>query len=211
MAPPPDPKQGPSVHYNGNQMFLPKPEMTGQELYQFFQVPANHRLFLEAQGKDPDKRIENDATGYSVKNGSQFYDLPHGQFGALLPRVDKELADLRTAYGAERVSTREEPDGSVLVLIKEVPVPTHWTKPSVTLRIVVPPSYPQGRPDGFFTDKDLFLSATKTPGQGGGQTGKLPDGSEWLKFCWAPKTWDMSRETLLRYAKFCEDRFKEKT
>lgn len=198
---------GPSVHYNGQQMFAPSEHMTGNALYDFFQVPVNHRLYLEAHGNAPDVPVKRDATSYEIKNGSHYYDLPEGQFGAMLPRVAAELDALRQEYpGEDRVLVAEQPDGSFIVTIRDVALPAGWSKPSTTLRFVVPPAYPQARPSGFFADPDLQL-ATGGPGSGGGE-GQLPDG-KWRSYCWQPKQWELSRETLLRYAKFAEARFHE--
>src|SRR5687768_8521186 len=210
MVPEPHgPPHGPSVQYNGQQKFAPKDSMTGAELYQFFQVPPNHRLYRESKGNQPDEPIQNDGVTRTIKNGDRFYDLPQGQFGAPLPRVVKELEDLKGAYGAQQVQVREEPDGSMHITIADVAMPAHWTKPQARIRFIVPPSYPQGKPDGFFTDKDLLLKSNNGAGAGGGDATLPPDNAPWKKFCWQPKAWDMSRETLLRYAKFCEARFQE--
>lgn len=200
-------KKGPSVHYNGKQLFAPSDSMKGVELYDLFGVPQNHRLYLEAPGSHPDTPIKRDETKYDLKPGSHYYDLPEGQFGALLPRVEAELQALRDAYPGEgRVTTDLQPDGNLLVTIRDVPVPSGWNRQTTRLRFVVPPGYPQARPSGFSVD-DGFALATGAPGSGGGEA-NFADG-KWRSYCWQPKAWEMSRETLLRYAKFAEARFHE--
>jgi hypothetical protein len=55
--------------------------VTGADLRSLGQIPANNQLFLEVPGKGQDELIDPNRS-YTLKAGSQLYDLPVGTVGA---------------------------------------------------------------------------------------------------------------------------------
>lgn len=121
----------------------------------------------------------------------------------MLPRVTEEIERVKREYPA--VEVKLQPDGSIQVEVGPVPLPEGWSKKATRILVVLPPQYPQAKPSSFFADSNLLHNG-KNP-RGSSQT-QVGDGN-WTSFCWNPEKWDLSKEDLWKYIKFCESRFKE--
>jgi hypothetical protein len=121
----------------------------------------------------------------------------------MLDSVKDELDKLKEEY--PEMTITPQPDGSIHVIIPEIPLPGGWNQQKTKLLIIVPQGYPQTRPTVFMTEPNLRLADGKTPG-GSGQN-QNPSGT-WLSFCWQPKTWDITKDALWKYIKFTIDRFR---
>lgn len=122
----------------------------------------------------------------------------------MLPRLRDEIDALKAEYpGTEEF---EQPDGSVHVIVPNVPLPSTWEPPLTRLLMIIAPSYPNARPN-FFTEPLVNLK-THPPQITGSAITKI-GGIDWRSFCWNPSNWDLSRETLLRFLKFAVTRFDE--
>lgn len=66
-----------SIHVDKQQVFAPKPEMTGTEIRALAQPPigADHDLYLEVPGQAEDRLIGNDEK-VELKSGMHFYGAP---------------------------------------------------------------------------------------------------------------------------------------
>lgn len=121
--------------------------------------------------------------------------------------VTMQLEQLRERFGVADV--QQVMNGVMLVTVPNVQLPKGWSKPSTTIRFIIPSGYPYAPPDCFWTDADLTL-------QGGGQpqnTGLNPipgctDTVLW--FSWhltAP--WNPNRDTLTTWMNVVINRMKE--
>jgi hypothetical protein len=99
-------------------------------------------------------------------------------------------------------------DGSFVITVPSVKVPSGWTSKEVTVRFIAPVGYPAAKPDCFWTDPDLKLEGNRVP-QSTGPT-PLPNGpSPLLWFSWHVDTWSPNSDTLLTYVHVIEKRFRE--
>lgn len=98
------------------------------------------------------------------------------------------------------------PDGTAVVVVPDVQLPTGWSRASVTVRWVLSPIYPAAQPDCFFTDIDLRLSSGAMPAN----TGFQPlNGESLLWFSWHLQTWRPASDTLVTYMRSIESRLSD--
>ena len=66
-----------SIHVDKQQVFAPKPEMTGAEICNLAQPPigGDHDLYLEVPGQAEDRLVGNNET-IVLKSGMHFYGAP---------------------------------------------------------------------------------------------------------------------------------------
>lgn len=121
----------------------------------------------------------------------------------LLPRIAEEIERVKADYANLQVQQR--PDGSIYIFVPSISLPQGWNMQTTKLLVILPVQYPQAPLQGFYADANLKLADGRAPSGGGAAT---IDNEQWLRFCWNPQTWDMSRENLWKYIKFVESRFR---
>ena len=101
---------------------------------------------------------------------------------------------------SDRIGTslQKLPDGSHLVIVPDVMLPTGWSKSTVVVKFVAPVGYPLARPDCFWTDCDLRLSNGNVP-QNTGQNPIPHIGAGHLWFSWHVSSWNPNFDSLLTY------------
>ena len=121
--------------------------------------------------------------------------------------VTMQLEQLRERFAGADV--RPVTSDMMLVTVPNVRLPEGWSKPSTSIRFIIPSGYPYSPLDCFWTDADLTL-------QDGGQpqnTGVNPmpgDADAGLWFSWhlmAP--WNPNRDTLITWMNVVINRMKE--
>ena len=120
---------------------------------------------------------------------------------SLQGQIDRVLEDYPDAQ------VTKQPDGSLHIEVSKVALPDGWNKAQTRVLVIVPIGYPTAKPDGLEADHDLRLANGDMP-RGAGE--KTIGETKWLHFCWQPNPWDHDRESLWRYIKFAESRFREK-
>ncbi len=122
----------------------------------------------------------------------------------MLPRLLNEIEELQKEYTS--ATYQEQPDGSVHIVLTDVPLPQQWEPSKVRILLIAPAAYPTARPT-FHSEPSVKL---KNSQQVGGKSGPaVLNGIEWCSFCWNPSSWDLPSENILRYLKFCLSRFEE--
>ncbi len=122
----------------------------------------------------------------------------------MLPRLRSELDELRIEY--PNAQENAQSDGSIHIIIPDIPLPEAWDPSRVRILLVVPTAYPTAKPV-FHTEPQVKLKTVPQVG-GKGEPTRIGE-SEWCAYCWNPPSWDLSRETLLRFLKFSLSRFEE--
>lgn len=134
------------------------------------------------------------------------YPLVLSEVISVLKTVEEQIERVRQVY--PNIEVRKQSDGSIHLEISDFKVPDGWSPDRIRIMVVIPTGYPTNRPNGFEADINLRLQdGNKMPTQGCGQ--HQINGQPWVHFCWQPKVWDHTRETLHRYIKFIERRFVE--
>jgi hypothetical protein len=118
--------------------------------------------------------------------------------------VDAQLEQLRERFGDAHI--RRLASGTALVTVPSVRLPEGWSKPSTSIRFLVPPGYPYAQLDCFWAEADLRLSGGAMP-QNSGLT-PIPEANEpGLWFSWhLCGTWNPNRDTLLSWMNVVIDR-----
>lgn len=179
-------------------------EMTGAELKALAGIPSGDRLYKEVPGSRPDKAI-TDQEVVRLHEWDKFYGLPPGTKGeGVLPLVEKQIDHARRDH--PDLTATSLADGSIELEIASYELPQGWNKTHTRVLMVVPPGYPDQRPQGFFADHDLLLASRQ---RGGGQGDEARNGSNWSRFCWGSDKWDPQRDGLWKYVKLMLSRFED--
>lgn len=181
-------------------------EVTPDVLRHLANLPDDYEAWKIVGEPDPEGQLPaNDVqvTGrLHVKSGDRFRVVPPGTFGtaASLPgTLTGEVDELR--QDGYSVETHEEPDYVVLV-ITDWPLPAGYNKTRTNLLVRMPRSYPFGKPDMFWVDKEVRLANSQPPRQ---TNTEQVLGAEWLRFSWHAGKWDPARDNLRTFLAFIED------
>ena len=120
--------------------------------------------------------------------------------------VEGQMQDLRRVY--PEALTKPLSDGTMLVTLVGVQLPTGWNQPTTTVNFVVPTGYPVAQPDCFFADIGLRLANGAMPQSSGLNT--LPGTNESrLWFSWHVASWNPVADSLLTYLRVIQRRLAE--
>jgi len=97
-----------------------------------------------------------------------------------------------------------EAEGWINVLLRAYPVPVGYSQSSTELLVKLPVSYPNGRPDMFWTDQELVLADGSIPKSADGVESAL--GKSRRRFSWHPQNWNPGTDSLLTYLEFINAR-----
>ena len=97
-----------------------------------------------------------------------------------------------------------EAEGWYNVIFHEHPVPARFNKGQTELLVKLPPAYPNGRPDMFWTDPDLTLQDGGVPKSA--DLIEQPLGRPWRRFSWHPSNWNPGTDDLRTYLEFINHR-----
>lgn len=98
-------------------------------------------------------------------------------------------------------------DGWVLTVFDKYPLPSGFNQQSTSLLVKVPPNYPLGGLDMFWTDSQLRLTGGSMPAS---TSSEHYLGKPWLRFSWHPHRWNPSSDSLVSYLKFIEKRLEQR-
>jgi len=97
-----------------------------------------------------------------------------------------------------------ETEGWINVLLYAYPVPAGYSQKSTELLVKVPISYPNGRPDMFWTDETLVLANGGIPKSA--DEVETPLGKRRRRFSWHPQNWNPGADSLVTYLEFINAR-----
>lgn len=94
--------------------------------------------------------------------------------------------------------------GYANVVICGYGVPPQYSKSTTDLLLRLPMSYPNGKPDMFWTDTGLTLKGGGSPQQANVIESYL--GQQWRRFSWHPQGWNPGSDNLRTYLEFVNAR-----
>jgi hypothetical protein len=120
----------------------------------------------------------------------------------MLPsQLVEEVEELRReGYSVDLI----EAEGWANVVFHGYRVPPGYSKASTELLLKFPISYPNGRPDMFWTDEDLTLAGGQIPLNA--DTIETPLGKRRRRFSWHPQNWNPGVDNLRTYLEFVNNR-----
>lgn len=120
----------------------------------------------------------------------------------MLPtQLIEEVEELRAEGHAIELTAG---DGWANVVFHNYKVPSGFNKRVIDLLLKFPLSYPNGRPDMFWTDQDLLLENHSVPQSADAIETAL--GRQWRRFSWHPKSWNPGVDNLRSYLEFVNNR-----
>jgi hypothetical protein len=120
----------------------------------------------------------------------------------MLPaQLVQEAEDLRgTAQAVDLI----EAEGWGNVVLHAYRLSPGFSRSETDLLLRIPLSYPNGRPDMFWTDADLTLASGGIPRSADHIEPAL--GKSWRRFSWHPRNWNPGVDTLRTYLEFVNAR-----
>ncbi len=91
-------------------------------------------------------------------------------------------------------------EGFANILFYKYPLPNLYNKVNTQLLLRFPISYPNGKPDMFWTDENLSLSDGRIPKQADQIECYLSQ--RWRRFSWHLSTWNPGSDNLKMYLEF---------
>jgi hypothetical protein len=116
----------------------------------------------------------------------------------------QQLTDIQRRFPEARLDP--SPDGQRVLVVPGVPVANGWNVPFVTMRVMVPMGYPHAHPDCFYADPQLTLASGAAPTNSSIQA---INSGQYRWFSWHLGNWDVNRDSLDQYVRFCERRLKD--
>lgn len=97
-----------------------------------------------------------------------------------------------------------EADGWANVVFHNYAIVSGYNKSATELLLKIPMSYPNGRPDMFWTDEDLVLRGGGIPRNADAIEPAL--GKRWRRFSWHLQNWNPGVDNLRTYLEFVNNR-----
>lgn len=138
-----------------------------------------------------------------VQNHDRYYTSPCGNVG-FESKLALDLASLRELYGA--VDCVEDGARS-MVIIRTVPLPSHWNRASTDILVQVPQGYPMSAMDMFWVNPGLSLSDGRIPEKGDYLETFMRQ--TWQRFSWHYQNnhqWNPSVDGLCSHLRFARMR-----
>jgi hypothetical protein len=93
-----------------------------------------------------------------------------------------------------------EAEGWACIVFHDYPLPPSYSRDRTRLLLKFPMSYPEGRPDMFWTEKDVLAEDGRVPRNS--DTIEGFGGAEWRRFSWHPQRWNPVADNLHTYLEF---------
>lgn len=154
-------------------------------------------LFVELKDL-PDAQITTGAR-LLLQPRDRLYTSPCGNVG-FESRLDADLRALRELYGDVR---RIEEGARTLIIVPDLSLPTHWSRPHTDVLILAPQGYPAAAMDMFWVTPGLVLADGRMPQNADQQ--ESYGGQTWQRFSWhyqQPQRWDASANGLMSHMRF---------
>ncbi len=181
--------------------------ISADEIRGLVQAPNDYEVWKTIKDPDPEGQLPVDdiqITGtVEIKSGDRFRVVPPGIFG-MVSTIPQQLAnEIETLNQKGHKVTATEGDGLFYLIFDDYALTKGYNKASTKLLLKVPPSYPNGNLDMFWTDHDLKLES------GNGQANTNEEvilGQKWLRFSWHPQKWNPGTDNVETFLEFANRR-----
>ena len=120
--------------------------------------------------------------------------------------IDDQLRTLQDTYSS--AICLPLPDGSSLVTVPEVKLPSGWSSPQATVKFLLPVGFPHAQPDCFWIEPHIRLASGAMPQRSNVQV--IPGTTDnWVWFSWHATKWRANDDTISTYMKIIEARLRE--
>ena len=115
----------------------------------------------------------------------------------LPPQLIDEVEELRKAGWQIDLF---ESDGLACMVFPDYQLPAAYNRNRTRLLLKFPMSYPSGKPDMFWTEKDVLLKDGRVPQKG--DVMEMFRGEQWRRFSWHAQSWNPATDNLRTYLEF---------
>jgi hypothetical protein len=120
--------------------------------------------------------------------------------------IDDQLKELQKEFPLAGITPL--PDGSHVVAVPGVKLPSGWSQPQTTVKFLTLANYPNSVPDCFWVEPHIKLANGAPPQNTNLQV--IPGtGDNWLWFSWHANRWNPNRDTLSTYLNVIAARLRE--
>lgn len=203
----PDRQQKITIIVNEVPKHVSAESLTASEIRELAGKQDDYEVWKTVKAPDPEGQLPKDdilvVGSIEIKSGDRFRVVPPGTFGliavpdAISLAVD-QLRELGLDASVVLVGTM------TAVIIGGYPLPKGWSKPTSQLLIKVPQSYPNGKPDMFWTNVDLTLADGTIPEKA--DRVEMINGKQWRRFSWHPSKWNPGTDDLTTFLQFINQR-----
>jgi hypothetical protein len=99
-----------------------------------------------------------------------------------------------------------ETDGFANLVFRSYRLPSSLNKINTDLLVKIPLSYPNGRPDMFWTKTEVLLKDGRVPRSAEAIETIL--GRQWRRFSWHPQAWNPGVDNIFTFLEFVKDRLR---
>lgn len=125
------------------------------------------------------------------------FQMEHLEIFMLPEILIQEIQNLKSeGFAIELIDA----EGFANALFHKYPIPYQYNKPETELLLRLPTSYPNGKPDMFWTDVNLLLRDGKIPNRADQIESYL--GRQWRRFSWHLSVWNPSADNLKMFLEF---------
>lgn len=95
-----------------------------------------------------------------------------------------------------------------VLILEAYRLPPGWSKTETRLLLKLPASFPNGKPDMFWTDEDLTLASGGEPSKA--QVFEVICGRRWRRFSWHPQGWTPGKDDIHTFLEFVDQRLAQR-
>ena len=117
------------------------------------------------------------------------------------PQLTEEIKAL--AHEGYQIQLTEA-EGMFCLVLPAYPLPRGYTRTSTDLLLMLPLSYPAGRPDMFWVEPEVVLANDAVPKNADSTEDHL--GRRWRRFSWHLRSWNPVSDDLRTYLEFVNSR-----
>jgi hypothetical protein len=185
--------------------------LSPQDFRNLVNAPADYEVWLIVKDPDPEGQLPVDdvqiTSTVEIHDGQRYRVVPPGTFGsssASLNQLHQLVQEVEELKNEGRAVELIEADGWANVVFHDYLVPPGYSKRKTELLLKIPMSYPNGRPDMFWTDQDLTLTSGAVPRNADALEPALS--KTWRRFSWHPQNWNPGVDNLRTYLEFVNNR-----
>jgi hypothetical protein len=181
-----------------------QPVLTANQIRALVDAPDDYEVWKVVKDPDTEGQLPVDdqqiTDTVEVMSGDRFRVVPPGTFGTAAALSDPIRDAATVVEGMGYSVTLHHEGGLGVLLIAAYPLRSGWSKSSTRLLLKLPPSFPAGKPDMFWTDQDLVLANGAVPKQAGHIEVIL--GASWRRFSWHPSSWKPGVDDIRTFFEF---------
>jgi len=198
-----------TVLVNRQPFELLEAEVSPQDLRDLIHAPADYEVWQVVKSPDPEGQLPVDDVQVIdvilAKSGDRFRIVPPGTFGAAPTLTRDALDDAIDMLSASGFSVTRGSHGSQhAIYIADYRLPAGWSQPTTRLLLLLPRSFPFGKPDMFWVEAQVTLQGGAIPHQA--HVIQEIDGYRWRRFSWHLASWHPAKDNILTFLAFVDRR-----